>query len=164
MAMPVRMKSKLIRYCALCGVIYLAVLACWGLVWGLGPVRTALAEMKTVTDAYERQVAFSWLGSLISGTAGAAACLFLLAAFLLEGPMLGAHLKRTGTEVRLGWAGRFILLAVVGAAVLGNNLTLRLYVHPILFFAAVLLLFLLRLGQWSRLLAAEGPGGRYDPI
>lgn len=164
MAMPVRMKSKLIRYCALCGVIYLAVLACWGLLWFLEPVRTALAEMETVTDAYERQVAFSWLGSLISGAAGVAACLFLLAAFLLEGPMLGARLKRAGTGVRLGWTGRFILLAVVGAAVLGNNLTLRLYVHPILFFTAVLLLVLLRLVQWSRLLAAEGDGGRHDPI
>nr|WP_276858096.1 hypothetical protein [Intestinimonas timonensis] len=70
----------------------------------------------------------------------------------------------TVSATKLWLADYFLLLAVVGAAVLGNNLTLRLYVHPILFFAAVLLLFLLRLGQWSRLLAAEGSGGRYDPI
>lgn len=149
-------RVKLIRYCILCSAIYLAMLACWGLLWFLEPVRMALSEMETVTDAYERQVAFSWLGSLISGSAAAAALLFILAVWLLEKPVLGGHMEKGEAEKDwLGFAGRVLLLAVVGMTILGKNLTLRLYVHPILLFAVVLLLFLLRLARWRRFWGAD---------
>ena len=157
--------GKLVRYCVLCGVIYLAAVVCWSLLWFLEPVRTALAEMELLSDDYERRVTFYWLGSLLSGSAAGAACLFFLAAFLLEGPVFGTHLQGESKRAsKLNWTGRFLLLVVVGTAVLGNHLTLRLYVYPVLFFAVVLLLFVLRVWRWRLSLAGAEPDMPYNPI
>ena len=49
-------RTRVIRYCVVCGVLFLLAVACWLLLWRLDFVRAALVEMQAISDDYVRSV------------------------------------------------------------------------------------------------------------
>ena len=145
-------RTRVIRYCVVCGVLFLLAVACWLLLWRLDFVRAALGGVQAISDDYVRSVEFFWLGGMMVLTSGASACLFVLLFFLLEKPMLGprppAPPVRKGRS--LGWAGSaalgvltlFLLGRLEGMGVYSN-----MYGVPVLFYGAALYIFCWRLSS-----------------
>lgn len=144
-------RTRVIRYCVICGVLFLLAAACWLLLWRLDFVQAALVEMEAISDDYVKSSEFYWLGQMMVLTSGGAACLFVLLFFLLEKPMLGPRppapparktsLGRTGS-VALGALALLLLARCEGMGVYSE-----MYGAPVLFFGAALYGFCRRLGS-----------------
>lgn len=154
-------RSRLVRYGVLCGALLLAAFLVWLLLWRIGGLRSALAEMRQIADPMARQRDFYWLGQVFSGAAlalaGAAALVFriLEEPLLKAGPLAGHRERKAGNQ---GWLGAFIgLLAVQALLFKGGGLTSALYITPLLFFAAAGMWLAYRLWCWNGVFRAPLP-------
>lgn len=149
-------RKHLMRYGLVCGGVFVLAFLMWLPVWRLDGIRSALAEMRQVSDPMARQAAYYWVGQIISGAAlalaGAAALVFrvLEEPLLRAGPLAG-YGAREGEEQagKRGWLGAFLgLLAVQALVFRGGGLTSALYITPILFFATAALWLAYRMWRW----------------
>lgn len=147
-------RARLIRYGAACGGLFLLALLAWLLLWRIGGIQTALAEMRQVADPMARQQAYYWLGQVFSGSAAALAGAAALGGLILEGPVLKAgplsdRRQQGRKKENHSWLASFAgLLAVQALLFKSGGLASALYITPILFFAMSAVWLAYRMWCW----------------
>jgi hypothetical protein len=136
--------TKIIRYCAICGILFLLTLLCWWQVWQMESIRDAVEGMKAVLNDALRDQAYGWVGRTVTLAAALGAGVFALLFYLLERPLLGRRPKGAGIRESKSvffWG----MVAVLLLYLTSGNLYCMCYLHPWAYFGTAVLVFVLRL-------------------